>query len=255
MATPARTTKSAASAKPARPRKKMSPLTIIGLVLLACGLVWLAINGGAIIERYRMTWYLEKKYGEEFVVSRPVRKANGIGVKGHMEAEAYPKGDPDLVFSVTHSPRLITDEYAGAVWSREETARLKPVITDAFGGGVKYSVEIKTTGTMQGPLPLKGRIPNFSDGADTYGKKIFYILRLKGTEVPNDTERLMIARKILGIKNSLPLDKVDMTVGYSVRYSEAGEDYVFGTSVSGEELAVIRDPKQIVDNFKKARTY
>ncbi len=103
----------------AKPRKNR-PLLISFVILVF--VILIAISGiyvnGAIqdgVVQSDMREYLQNKYGKEFVVDKPRKKADGFGVEGYLESVAYQKNDKSLKFFVRKSSTYIGDGYVGAV--------------------------------------------------------------------------------------------------------------------------------------------
>lgn len=59
----------------------MSKFWIIAGAVILISSIYLLINGGTLVEQYKMTQYLKEKYGKEFVVDAPRREASGLGVE------------------------------------------------------------------------------------------------------------------------------------------------------------------------------
>ena len=133
------------------------------IMLLLVGGFYLKLCAEASQAQAAMKTYLHSKYGEEFIVERPEKNGSGLGVEGWFEATAYPKNHTDIRFIVMLSSSGKHDGYAGAVWSKEETDRLKPIIQRIFSKDVVYSVTIQSSMTLQTKdIQVDGVIPRFA---------------------------------------------------------------------------------------------
>ncbi|PID29979.1 hypothetical protein CR983_03355 [Candidatus Saccharibacteria bacterium] len=256
MPTPARTTKSAASAKPARTREKMSPSTIIGLLLLACGLVWLAINGGALIERYRMTWYLEEKYGEEFVVTNIKKEGSGLGVRGEINAKASPKNNRSLTFKIANMSNGYHDRYPEALWSSQAHGEVKRYIQANLGEHVDFTARVATRimpgKTVPESLP-NGKIPSLEQALDKYRGIVTYSLSVRDkssivTSCDSPTHgQLDRAYKIIQFLKS---KGVYSTMNYLYSSDDGSSAPSCIIMLQGEQLETISNSRDLIKYYK-----
>ena len=145
------------------------------VIFLLVGGFYLKLCAEASQAQAAMKTYLHSKYGEEFIVERPEKNGSGLGVEGWFEATAYPKNHTDIRFIVMLSSSGKHDGYAGAVWSKEETDRLKPIIQRIFSKDVVYSVTIQSSMTLQTKdIQVDGVIPRFAQAAAQYKQQIPY---------------------------------------------------------------------------------
>lgn len=229
-------------------------LIIIVAIVIGIFIARFALQQAGILEtseQVRMREYLEGKYQQEFIVTQPIRKAHGLGVEGYFEATAHPKNDESLVFQVRTSSRSENDEYAGTVWQQEELERILPIIKQAFGEGINFKLEIKTTNTFRGNLDIRGAVPPFSTGLNKYGDKIRYTLSIEGKHIPTEEEKWNIAKNIIQLRTNLPIEATDVIVNYHIKISNT---QIYGLSVSGDILNKSLSPETIIEKFREWRT-
>ena len=148
-------------------------MVLTAIVLGLVSILYLKAEVEASNTQAGMKGYLQYKYGQEFVVEKPKKNGGGLGVEGHLDAIAYPKADKTVRFTVISSSSGISDGYAGAVWTKSENERMAPIIRDIFGEHVHVYIEVKTSGTFRGNVPLSGSVPSFSDGAKKIWQSYF----------------------------------------------------------------------------------
>ena len=232
---------------------KKKPLLLVSLITLTA-VIFVAICGVYINSTKQentvqsdMKEYLQNKYGKEFTVEKPQRKASGFGVEGYFESLASPLHDSGLSFSVIYTKRSITDNYPGAVWSKSETSRLQPVINSYFGSNLDFAVEIKTSGTLRGNLDIRGGIMPFGEAAKMYGHKIVYRLSVRTKDTIDDVNRGYIASKIYDfIKHEIRLD-TDIIFVYS--YEKGGKEY--GVALDETDISRIGSATDVEKMFKE----
>ena len=153
------------------------PIVILIIVVLARTFIWRDYTN----EQTEMAIYLKDKYGgQEFVVGKPVREGAMFAIEGYLVAIAYPANNSKIKFRAIHSSSARYDEYAGAVWSDEESKRLKPEIYRLFGSDTDYTVEIKSALELQNAqVNFDGKIIALDDIVKIYGKQIPYGLAIK----------------------------------------------------------------------------
>ena len=199
-----------------------------------------------------MAKYLKDKYnGQEFVVEKPELKGAMLGIEGYFSATAYPANNSKIRFTVMYSPSDRYDGYAGAIWSNEESERLKPEIYRLFGKGTDYTVEIKSAMTLQTAkidMDIRGKIPNFKDAVKKYGKQIPYGLTIKRLKKNlSDDEKEDIVNKLIEISSLLP-DETDITITY---ISEASEKREYGLIESPDDLCKLNSREDKVKKFRE----
>ena len=199
-----------------------------------------------------MAKYLKDKYnGQEFVVEKPELKGAMLGIEGYFSATAYPANNSKIRFTVMYSPSDRYDGYAGAIWSNEESERLKPEIYRLFGKGTDYTVEIKSAMTLQTAkidMDIRGKIPNFKDAVKKYGKQIPYGLTIKRLKKNlSDDEKEDIVNKLIEILSLLP-NETDITITY---ISEASEKREYGLIESPDDLRKLNSREDKVKKFRE----
>lgn len=203
-------------------------------------------------EQIEMAKYLKDKYnGQEFVVEKPELKGAMLGIEGYFSATAYPANNSKIRFTVMYSPSDRYDGYAGAIWSNEESERLKPEIYRLFGKGTDYTVEIKSAMTLQTAkidMDIRGKIPNFKDAVKKYGKQIPYGLTIKRLKKNlSDDEKEDIVNKLIEILSLLP-NETDITITY---ISEASEKREYGLIESPDDLRKLNSREDKVKKFRE----
>ena len=223
-------------------------IIILVIVIFARTCIWRDYTK----EQIEMAKYLKDKYnGQEFVVEKPELKGAMLGVEGYFSATAYPANNSKIRFTVMYSPSDRYDGYAGAIWSNEESERLKPEIYRLFGKGTDYTVEIKSAMTLQTAkidMDIRGKIPNFKDAVKKYGKQIPYGLTIKRLKKNlSDDEKEDIVNKLIEILSLLP-DETDITITY---ISEASEKREYGLIESPDDLCKLNSREDKVKKFRE----
>ena len=224
------------------------PIVILIIVVLARTFIWRDYTK----EQIEMAKYLKDKYdGQEFVVEKPELKGAMLGIEGYFSATAYPANNSKIRFTVMYSPSDRYDGYAGAIWSNEESERLKPEIYRLFGKGTDYTVEIKSAMTLQTAkidMDIRGKIPNFNDAVKKYGKQIPYGLTIKRLKKNlSDDEKEDIVNKLIEILSLLP-NETDITITY---ISEASEKREYGLIESPDDLRKLNSREDKVKKFRE----
>lgn len=224
------------------------PIVILIIVVLARTCIWRDYTK----EQIEMAKYLKDKYnGQEFVVEKPELKGTMLGIEGYLSATAYPANNSKIRFTVMYSLSDRYDGYAGAIWSNEESERLKPEIYRLFGKGTDYTVEIKSAMTLQTAkidMDIRGKIPNFKDAVKKYGKQIPYGLTIKRLKKNlSDDEKEDIVNKLIEISSLLP-NETDITITY---ISEASEKREYGLIESPDDLRKLNSREDKVKKFRE----
>ena len=223
-------------------------IIILIIVILARTCIWRDYTK----EQIEMAKYLKDKYnGQEFVVEKPELKGAMLGIEGYFSATAYPANNSKIRFTVMYSPSDRYDGYAGAIWSNEESERLKPEIYRLFGKDTDYTVEIKSAMTLQTAkidMDIRGKIPTFKDAVKKYGKQIPYGLTIKRLKKNlSDDEKEDIVNKLIEISSLLP-DETDITITY---ISETSEKREYGLIESPDDLRKLNSREDKVKKFRE----
>ena len=223
-------------------------IIILAVVIFARTCIWRDYTK----EQIEMAKYLKDKYnGQEFVVEKPELKGAMLGIEGYFSATAYPANNSKIRFTVMYSPSDRYDGYAGAIWSNEESERLKPEIYRLFGKGTDYTVEIKSAMTLQTAkmdMDIRGKIPTFKDAVKKYGKQIPYGLTIKRLKKNlSDDEKEDIVNKLIEISSLLP-DETDITITY---LSETSEKREYGLIESPDDLRKLNSREDKVKKFRE----
>lgn len=222
------------------------PIVILIIVVLARTFIWRDYTK----EQIEMAKYLKDKYnGQEFVVEKPELKGAMLGIEGYFSATAYPADNSKIRFTVMYSPSDRYDGYAGAIWSNEESERLKPEIYRLFGSGTDYTVEIKSALELQNAqVNFHGKIIALDDIAKIYGKQIPYGLAIKRLKKNlSDDEKEDIVNKLIELSASLP-DKTDTAVTY---ISETSEKREYGLAVPLDNLRKLNNRQDKINLFSE----
>ena len=222
------------------------PTVILIIVVLARTFIWRDYTK----EQIEMAKYLKDKYnGQEFVVEKPELKGAMLGIEGYFSAIAYPANNSKIKFRVIHSSSARYDGYAGAVWSNEESKRLKPEIYRLFGSDTDYTVEIKSALELQNAqVNFHGKIIALDDIAKIYGKQIPYGLAIKRLKKNlSDDEKEDIVNKLIELSASLP-DKTDTAVTY---ISETSEKREYGLAVPLDNLRKLNNRQDKINLFSE----
>lgn len=184
-------------------------------------------------EQTAMERYLEKKYGQEFVVDKPKYTNSGFGVDGIWVTTAHPKDDPSLVFDMDGVKDLskIYDQYIAALWSKEQTQVIRPDVMKLYGkdaNKVKVAVRIVFSGDIAQDTTLAASgyeeaKAKYADRGLYYEYNITNVLGMENTSGEADrVYRLIdIARgrglKMIGVRytDNKDGDKLVCSMGYS----------------------------------------
>ena len=221
----------------------MIAIPIVIIVIIIAGL-YLKSNIEVNNAQVSMKEYLQNKYGREFVVEKPKKNGGGLGVEGHFDAVAYLKNDKTIRFTVMSSSG-ISDGYAGAVWTKSENERMMPIIRDIFGEHVHVDIEIKTSGTFRGNVPISGSIPSFSNGAKKYGRAILYTLYIKDSNSLRDNESEASSK----VFRLLPNINSHTDLIFSYR-SQVG-DKSYGISLNQDKIKDIKNVNDLSIMYKE----
>lgn len=193
-------------------------IIILAIVVFARTCIWRDYTK----EQLEMAKYLKDKYnGQEFVVGKPVREGAMFAIEGHLTAVAYPVNNNKIKFDVMYSSTGKLDGYAGAIWSNEESERLKLEIYRLFGEGTDYTVEVQSSMSLHTMnIDVRGKVPTFNDAVKKYGKQIPYGLTIKKLKRSlSDDEKEDIVNKLIEISTLLP-DETDVTIKYFSRFDK-----------------------------------
>ena len=147
----------------------------------------------------KMTNYLEERYDQPFEVTTVHYTGFGFGVTGIWQAEAYPKNDTNLLFSVSSDNGVakIYDGYQTSIWSAEETEALRPevgrIYKDSGTTEPKVSAHIVSSGELANVLALE-RL-TFEQAKTRHIDGLFYELRVESSvdgelAIDADTDRV-----------------------------------------------------------------
>jgi len=222
------------------------PIVILIIVVLARTFIWRDYTK----EQIEMAKYLKDKYnGQEFVVGKPVREGAMFAIEGHLTAVAYPVNNKKIKFDVMYSSTGKLDGYAGAIWSNEESERLKPKIYRLFGNGTDYTVEVQSSMSLHTMnIDVRSKVPTFNDAVKKYGKQIPYGLTIKRLKKNlSDDEKEDIVNKLIEILSLLP-NETDITITY---ISEASEKREYGLIESPDDLRKLNSREDKVKKFRE----
>ena len=220
-------------------------IIILVIVILARICIWRDYTK----EQIEMANYLKDKYnGQEFVVGKPVREGAMFAIEGHLTAVAYPVNNKKIKFDVMYSSTGKLDGYAGAIWSNEESERLKPEIYRLFGNGTDYTVEVQSSMSLHTMnIDVRGKVPTFSDAVKKYGKQIPYGLTIKKLKRSlSDDEKEDIVNKLIEISTLLP-DETDITIKYFSRFDEVNR---YGLIVRLDDLRKLNSRQDKINMFE-----
>ena len=220
-------------------------IIILAVVIFARTFIWRDYTK----EQIEMANYLKDKYnGQEFVVGKPVREGAMFAIEGHLTAVAYPVNNKKIKFDVMYSSTGKLDGYAGAVWSDEESKRLKPEIYRLFGNGTDYTVEVQSSMSLHTMnIDVRGKVPTFSDAVKKYGKQIPYGLTIKKLKRSlSDDEKEDIVNKLIEISTLLP-DETDVTIKYFSRFDKVNR---YGLIVRLDDLRKLNSRQDKINMFE-----
>ena len=117
-------------------------IMIIGLAIY-CAVAFNHHNE-AISAQKRIETYLENKYGQDFIVEKPVRTGYGFAVEGSLKATAYPVSNPDVRFDAVETTGYTRDKYISVLWDRDAQGYTAPFVYQVYGEGTKFYAEVST---------------------------------------------------------------------------------------------------------------
>lgn len=232
-------------------------------VIAACGLlflvfvVWYYASGFLWFDQQKMENYLESKYGQSFVVSRPEQKQHVIGIDGYRTAKAYPSEDPSAKFTVTTSSTTTTDDYPLALWSEQETSRLQLLTKQSLGAYYKnILVNITERTSRDNRINITGDVPSFSESVGKYGDRLIYKIEINGNGFEGSIKQHEpdIAIALLTIKQNLQIDGISsfefvfFVPGGTI---DQNNSLRYGVSLAGDELKAINDASAMSMQFKE----
>lgn len=157
---------------------------VIVAIIIILTAIPLAIHAATYLEHAKaqkdMTHYLQNKYGQEFVVEWPKRRASGLGVEGYLASIAYLAADRHLAFEVQTSSTGTWDNYIDRLWSNQASRDIKREI-DSIMQGVPY-VHRVTIGSQAVQKYLTAPLPNLSTVINEYGEQVVYVLEVESQE-------------------------------------------------------------------------
>lgn len=208
------------------------------------GIAWYKSGQEAVQYQKMLEGYLDKKYDQKFVVEKPVHENYGFAVEGDWRAIAWPEGKPAIKFTVKTAYTRQTsstyneDTYPDALWNKQATEYIAPLMTSVFGAGVNYKVEIISYGqSINGVLPS-----SFKQALAVKQYEHGYALSIDAKSVVSFKQlgATIVAQQIHDAATKLLEAGV---TGFLLQYSDGGNghisyDYPFGkTSIaSSEEL-------------------
>lgn len=180
-----------------------------------------------------MESYLEKKYGEDFVVGVPrLEGGSGLGSEPDSHrAEAHPKSKDDLTFEVgkRYWNGSFFDNYTSRVWEHEERPRVEAFLK-SLKPTLSYSNLQLTTGLSSAEAKdlIRGSVPSIDTAIKAYGNHFYYYLSARlqvqsldertKEDIRNQFIKVNEFIKSKGIKNSsfgIGIGVVDENATYS----------------------------------------
>jgi hypothetical protein len=205
------------------------------------------------IERQRMSGYLKDKYGKDFVVGGPKREGYGLGVEGHIEAEAYPEDNKTLSFKVLMGDGIYDDQYAEAVWSEQEKPHVERLLKANFTTLPDFSVEVSPSRTVRNSIT--GELPTLNTAQREYPKEITYSINVKlyGTFGSNPSNQKHYDRIFEIIRYLQQKSGFKPRINYTVYTSVSGapDSLHYVCSLFDEELMKVTSSGELSNCFSK----
>lgn len=232
-------------------RKKLA-MIVIGIIVVLFGMK--VMSNKAVIsmnpEEKKMATYLQEKYGKEFVVKNYRVEGAGLGVEGDPTAEGYPKDDTSLEFVVIDRGKFkegkhaYSDDYPGAVWSREESENIKPKLKEIFGYVPEYKLRISTVSKLDGKIT--GDFGHFSDTNDSLRSQMaisFIVDVNESSEKKNLEYNTEKGWQLVSYLKSLNM------WSYFFRYNTTDKrNYI---SLEGSSFTTINDKEDVMKSIKR----
>ena len=135
-------------------KTKTNPWKVVGIVfasivvvLVANALIFTRVWKVTPFESAKISTYLKDKYGQEFVVSN-LRLEASYGSSGYIRADAYPKSDPMLKFTIAQSEndwatnKYDKDGFLQALWTKQANTEVDKFIKEQLPGVDSYNADV-----------------------------------------------------------------------------------------------------------------
>lgn len=161
--------------------------------------------------------YLEKKYGEEFVVEKP----NYIPAIDEYGMYAYPKNNSNIVFGVTKlGSAPFGDTYLESVWDRDSREELETVLPTIFDHLWNFRTSISVKEKIEAEIAGK-KIPSYRELREAHPDQVTNTIRIyliKNVTDQNQDEELAKVLNLIKYFDKNGIKKVNLSIRY---YDEA----------------------------------
>lgn len=201
----------------------------VALLLLLVGVWWFIGKGSMLLVQSQMQSYLTHKYGQDFTVENVRLEGAGIGVRGELDADAYPKNDPSLKFTIGRlegglAPKTYSrDTFLQELWSRQGRKQVDLFVKQELPNVENYNLRISPGIAFL--ESIQGRTPDFSEAQSERPGQFSYELNISSlthgaTANPSDDE-LQRVFKLIGFVKEQHASKAS-TLRYTYRIDGGG---------------------------------
>ena len=229
---------------------------------LTVGYLYLT-HGGTIGQKPLFEQYLKDKYGQEFVVEDVVISGSRLGGEGYWVADAHPKSDPALHFSISRSQstwKIDKDTFLQTLWTKEGTSEAQKFVDITFPNNGGFYLRISPGSVNDSSYQaVRGKVPTLAE-ARKDKLAIAYTLYVDDVRTALSDEpsegALQSAMKVTDFVKSQGV--ISPTAGYRYRDSSFTQPNSakrrlpqYGFEVKRDQLLDINTADDLRDYFRK----
>jgi hypothetical protein len=179
-------------------------------------------------EGVEMEAYLNSKYNKQFVVDEPQRDGASLGSKGFIRANAHPKDNSSITFSVKSSHTL-SDTYPLALWAHQERKPVGDFLNKVYVANIPdYKIEIGLEPALL--QKISGDVPDFDEAITTYRASLGYMIYITSTDNFTEKGSSYYGEKIVQIRDFISQKNVK-SPGIKYVVNLPGEDARYRCSI------------------------
>lgn len=230
-------------------KKTIKIFTITTLIVICAALVFIFSGGLNMVEQKRMESYLKDRYREDFKVINIRTEGSGLGVRGEIKADANPKNNPSVKFTVSSKSDGYDDTYPTVLWSVQGREEVELFLTENIGKSIEFILDIgpktilRQGGINHERIPA-GKIVPVDKALSKYGNVLIYSLSVKNkssAESISGDDHLKLAYSIVQFVKSKGID------------SEV--NYLYQTSLGNFSLNLKKDDIKSIDQYEDLIKY
>lgn len=218
------------------------------------------------LQNASMTSYLDKKYGQDFVVQNVRLEGAGLGAEGEIVADAYPKNDPSVKFKISKTESnwandtYFRDAFLTTLWTKQAKPAVETFLKQTMPGLDDYQL---TVGVSVGDSLYKnvnGSTPSFSDILQKGETGFSYDLSVRAAGQMTQSEpsepQLEYAFKLLTFVRQQgsvapSLEYVYRDTNFHETYSQTGtQAYQYKITLSSSAIKLINSPSDLKQYFE-----